>query len=153
MIQYVSKLSNKNKTIIVFNTNRLTEENILINFNIGYLQMYVYKFSNNRSLILSQFIALIDRIHTIINISSNSLIKTNQDDTPTRTFSKATQSPLIFFRLYIIFHVLQLSLIYFQDLEVHLYETRNGKQISSLVYSKALFNQWKCEHCINRAML
>ena len=156
MIQYVSKLSNKNKTIIVFNTNRLTEEkldNRLINFNIGYLQIYVYKFSNNRSLIWSQFKALIDKIHTVINISSNSLIKTNQVDGPTRTFSKATQSPLIFFRLYIIFHILHSSLKYFQDLEVHLYETRNGRQISSLVYSKALFNQWKCEQCTNRTML
>ena len=156
MIQYVSKLSNKNKTIIVFNTNRLTAEKLdskLINFNTGSLQIYVYKFSNNRSLIWSQFKTLIDKIHHVINISSISLIKTNQDHAPTRTFSKATQSPLIFFRLYIIFHILHSSLKYFQDLEVYLYETRNGRQNSSLVYSKALFNQWKCKQCTNKTML
>ena len=42
MIQYVSKLSSKNKTIIVFNTNRLTEEkleNTLINSNISKLKI------------------------------------------------------------------------------------------------------------------
>ena len=62
-----SKLSNKNKTIIVFNTNRLTEEkleNTLINSNTSNFQIYVYKFSNNDSAIWSQFKEFIDRIYT-----------------------------------------------------------------------------------------
>ena len=48
-IQYVTKLNKKNKTIIVFNINRLTDERLdkkLINFNISNLQIYVYRFSN-----------------------------------------------------------------------------------------------------------
>ena len=89
----------------------------------------------------------------IQDLSSNSLIKTDQVDVPTRSFCKATQYLFIYLRLYIIFHKLHSTVKYLQDLEVYLYEIRNGRQISSLGYAKALFNQWKCEQCTNRTML
>ena len=152
MIQCVSKLSNKNKAIIVFNTNQLTEErldNKLINSNTSNLQIYIYKFSNNRSPIWSQFKELIDRIYTAINIFSYSLIKTIKNDVPTRTFSKGQQYPFRFLRVDIMFYTIESSVKYFHDLEVHLYKRRNGRQFSRRVYSKF---QWKCEQCTNRTM-
>ena len=151
MIQYISKLSNKNKTIIVFSTKRVTDEkldNKLINFNMSNLQIYVYKFSNG-SVIWSQFKEIIDRIYTAINRFSYSLISTIKDDAPTRTFSADKQYSLRFLRIHMLYYILDASVKYFQDLEVHLYERRNGRQFSRLVYSKF---QWKCEQCTNRKM-
>ena len=152
MIQYISKLSNKSKTIIVFSTNRVTGkklDNKLINFNTSNLQIYVYKFPNNGSAIWSQFKELIDRIYTAINRFSHSFISTIKDDAPTRTFSADKQYSLRFLRIHMLYYILDASVKYFQDLEVHLYERRNGRQFSRLVYSKF---QWKCEQCTNRKM-
>ena len=92
MIRYVSQHNNKNQTIIVFNTNRLTEEKLeytLKNSSISKLQIYVYKFSNNGSIIWSQFKAITDSIQTAINIFSYSFSKIIKDDTTTRTFTLA----------------------------------------------------------------
>ena len=152
MIQYISRLNDKNKTIIVFNTNQLTEEKLdhkLKRSEISNLQIYVYKFSNNGSVIWSQFKGLTDKIHSVINIYSYSFIKSFKDDTTTRTFSQGKQNPLNFLRLYIMLYKLPSSIKYFQDLEVHLYQRRNGKQDSSFVYSNF---QWKCERCTNKTM-
>ena len=81
MIQYVTELNKKNKTIIVFNTNLLTEET---------KKMYVYKFSNNRSAIWFQFKKLVARIHTAIKIFNYSLIKSPRRCTVKNILQKQT---------------------------------------------------------------
>ena len=65
----------------------------------------------------------------------------HQDDTPTRTILQGKQNLLRFYRFYILVYTLESSIKYFQDLEVHLYERRNGRLNSRLVYPKALLNQ------------
>ena len=65
---------------------------------------------------------------------------------------QAKQNLLRFLRIYILTCTIESSVKYFQDLEVHLYKKRNGRLTSSLVYPKALLNQWKCEQCTNKKM-
>ena len=54
MIRYLTKHENKSKKVIVFNNNLFTENkfhNELINSKLSNLQIYVYKFSNNVSVV------------------------------------------------------------------------------------------------------
>ena len=155
MIQYLTKQKNKRKKVIVFNNNFFAENkfhNELINSKLSNLQIYVYRFSNNVSVIWSQFKTLMDGILNTIYKWNQTVIKTTKNDAPTRVFSLDKRKPLRLFTILVWTQVFATSLTYFQDLEVYLYERRNGRQISSLVYSKALFMPWNCEQCTNRTI-
>ena len=155
IIQYFTKHNNKNKTVIVFNNNLFAEKklhNELINSKLSNLQIYVYKFSNNVSIIWSQFKTLMDGLLNTVYKCNQTVIKTIKNDAPTRVFSLGKRKPLLLFTVLLWAQVFASSLRYFQDLEVYLYERRNGRQISSLVYSKALFMPWTCEQCTNQTM-
>ena len=155
MIRYLTKHENKSKKVIVFNSNLFTENkfhNELINSKLSNLQIYVYKFSNNVSVVWWQSKAIMDRLLNSIYKCNQTVIKTIKNDAPTRVFSLDKRKPMLLFTVLLWTQVFTSSLIYFQDSEVYLYERRNGKQISSLVYSKDLFMPWKCEQCTSRTM-
>ena len=155
MIRYLTKHENKSKKVIVFNNNLFTENkfhNELINSDLSNLQIYVYRFSNNVSVVWWQFKAIMDSLLNTIYKCNQTVIKTIKNDAPTRVFSLDKRKPMFLFTVLLRTQVFTSSLIYFQDLEVYVYERRNGKQISSLVYSKDLFMPWKCEQCTNSTM-
>ena len=147
MIDIISKSNNKNKTIIIYNDNwsttrRLEEE--LLNSKTSNLQIYVYKISNNVSVIRSEFEALVDVVPNTISRYSKYVIEILKNDAPIRTFSLASRDPLFWLRWSIWFFLTVNSFVNFQDLEVYIYETRNSRQSSNLVYSKF---GWRCGEC------
>ena len=147
MIDLISKHNNKNKTIIIYNDNWSTTRRLqreLLNFETSTLQIYVYKISNNVSVIRSEFEALVDLLHNTISGYSKNVIEILKNDVPARTFSLASRSPFFWLTWPIWFSLTVKSFVNFQDLEVYLYETRNGRQSSNLVYSKF---EWRCGEC------
>ena len=147
MIDIISKHNNKNKTIIIYNDNWSTTRSVekeLLNSKTSNLQIYVYKTSNNVSVIRSEFEALVDMLPDTISRYSTNIIQIFKNDAPTRTFSLASRGPLFWVRWSIWFFLTVNSFVNFQDLEVYLYKTGNGTQNSELIYSNF---GWRCGEC------